>query len=93
MNTAHSLSSNGLFVDLPEKFVTPTPGRPPYTPLANPLDPNSPGVTAVFDQFVSYKTGSTDGAVWIHGGNISVTNLKVSDNCVGITMAADGQTK
>jgi cell migration-inducing and hyaluronan-binding protein len=85
-NTAHS-NFDGLMLDRgPNAAGTFGIAGPNLISRADPADPNSEVVVAVFDNFTGYK--NRNGAVWGRGEMHLYTNLKLADNGIGFTHAS-----
>jgi len=56
---------------------------PSYMPKADPADPNSPSVDALFENLTTYK--NRNGGVWARGERHVFRNLKSADNAIGFT--------
>jgi cell migration-inducing and hyaluronan-binding protein len=85
-NTAHS-NFDGLMLDRgPNAAGTFGIAGPNLISRADPADPNSEVVAAVFDDFTGYK--NRNGAVWGRGEMHLYTNLKLADNGIGFTHAS-----
>jgi cell migration-inducing and hyaluronan-binding protein len=56
---------------------------PSYMPKADPADPNSPSVDALFEDLTTYK--NRNGGVWGRGERHVFRNLKSADNAIGFT--------
>jgi hypothetical protein len=57
-----------------------------FTSQANPLDPNSPHVESVFEDFTSYKNRNS--GIWARGEVHLYKNVKMADNGIGFTHAS-----
>lgn len=85
-NVAHSNGSIGLHVD--NGPTLDLLGVPPtwYEPRANPLDPGSAPVLAVFEDFSAYRHRRA--GVWFRGDHTLLRGGVLSDNAVGATFAS-----
>ena len=82
-NVAHS-NYDGLMLDrnINVENVFGLAG-PSYMPKADPADPNSPSVDALFADLTTYK--NRNGGVWSRGERHVFRNLKSADNAIGFT--------
>ncbi len=85
-NMAHSNYVDGLHVDGGPRAGSLASETSYYGPRANPADPRSTPVQAVFEGYVAYK--QRNAAAWFRGDNTVLRGALLADNAVGVTFAS-----
>ena len=89
-NVAHSNEHSGINIDNgpnpPGEYTAPN-----YSPRRNPIPPppghpDSPPITAYFDNVTAYKNRRR--GLWLRGEHLEVRHASLADNSIGITLAA-----
>lgn len=85
-NVSHSNDVDGLHVDHGDNDGATSTETTHYKPLANPADPDSDLVPAVFEDFTAFANRNR--GVWTRGTGLILRDARLADNLIAATFAA-----